>query len=459
VTNAQRPIRLAAGAIALTVVAACGSSSTPSSSSSSSSSGQKIGGAVSVWAEWTGQEQQDFLAALQPFETATGVTVNYAGKGNNTDTALSSAITGGAPPDVALVPDPGTLQTLAKQGSIQDITGVLGSLSGNYGSAWNQLATANGKIYGVWFKGANKNTIWYNPAEFTAAGISSPPTTWEQLLTDAAQLQASGVTPFSLCTDVGWPIADMWQNVYLKVAGADNYNKLATHALKWTDPTVTTSFTTLAQLFGHTAYLAGGLPGSLSNTYPQCVDKVFPKSGNPAAAMVFEADFVVSEITGNSANYVGGTTGKDGAACTADPSATPCYNFFSFPAPAADSANNGAIQGAGDVAMMVKSTPQAQALIKYLAGPDGASIWAHLGGFATANKSVPDSAYPDSVTKADAQALVNASSFVFSLDDLQGSWEHMMWADLINFLKDPSSGNTASIEATMDQQATTGLGH
>ncbi len=108
---------------------------------------------------------------------------------------------------------------------------------------------------------------------------------------------------------------------------------------------------------------------------------------------------------------------------------------------------------------MVNSTPQTQALIKYLAGPDGAAIWAHLGGFATANKAVPSNAYPDPVTQADAKALVNASSFVFSLDDLQGTWEKSMWADLINFLKDPSSGSITSIEATMDQQATAGLGH
>ena len=33
--------------------------------------------------------------------------------------------------------------------------------------------------------------------------------------------------------------------------------------------------------------------------------------------------------------------------------------------------------------MMLKDTPQTEALIKYLAGPDGAAIWAHLGGFAS----------------------------------------------------------------------------
>ena len=445
----------------LGIATACGSTSnTTSPSASSGSSSGKIGGSVTVWAEWTAQEQQDFLAALAPFTAETGITVNYQGKGNNMDTALTAAVSGGSPPDVALVPDPGTLDTLAKGGSIKDLTSVLGGLTSNFGSAWNTLASYNGKQYGVWFKGANKNTIWYNPALFTAAGISSPPTTWEQLITDAAQLKAAGTTPFSLCTDVGWPVADMWQNVYLKTAGAADYNKLATHALKWTDPTVTTAFSTLGQLFSQPSYLLGGLSGSLSNAYPACVDKVFPKPpATPKAAMVFEGDFVVSEITGNSSNYAPGTMGTGGAACTASASATPCFDFFPFPAPAADSANNSAIQGAGDVAMLLTQTPQSTALIKYLAGPEGGTIWAHLGGFASPNNQVKTSAYPDTVTQADAQALVGATSFVFSLDDLQGSWEPKMWADLLQFLQNPTSSNVSTLESTMDTQAQTALGH
>jgi len=187
--------------------------------------------------------------------------------------------------------------------------------------------------------------------------------------------------------------------------------------------------------------------------------ELFPKAGQPQAAMVFEGDFVTSEIVGNSKNYTPGTTGSGGSACTPDPSKTPCYNFFPFPAPSANSVNNSAVQGAGDVALMLKDTPQAEALIKYMAGPDGAAIWAHLGGFASPNKAVPSSSYPDPVSQADAKALVNASAFVFSLDDLQGTWEKNMWQDLLNFVKDPSSSNVASIEATMDTQATAGLGH
>jgi len=64
---------------------------------------------------------------------------------------------------------------------------VLGSEASNYGAAWNKLVTYNGKLYGVWFKAPTRNTIWYNPAEFALAGIKKTPTTWQQLLTDAAR--------------------------------------------------------------------------------------------------------------------------------------------------------------------------------------------------------------------------------------------------------------------------------
>jgi len=106
--------------------------------------------------------------------------------------------------------------------------------------------------------------------------------------------------------------------------------------------------------------------------------------------------------------------------------------------------------------MQLTATPQSTALIKYLAGPEAARsglIW----WIRQPNNQIKTSAYPDTVTQADAQALVGASSFVFSLDDLQGSWEPHMWADLLQFLQNPSSSNVATIEATMDSQATTAL--
>jgi ABC-type glycerol-3-phosphate transport system substrate-binding protein len=421
----------------------------------------KIGGSVSIWAEWTGAEQTQFEKVLQPFEKQTGVTVNYAGKGSGTmDTALEAAVKGGAPPDVALVPDPGTLKTLAQQHAIKPLGSVIGSESKDYGSAWNSLATVNGKLYGVWFKGANKNTVFYNPALFAAAGIKKNPTTWQAMLKDAAALGASGTSPVSLCTDVGWPVADLWQNLYLKINGAKDYNALAAHKMKWTSSTVTKTFDMMNQLLSNQSNLLGGTKGSLQSTYPDCVNPVFPRSGSqPQAAIVIEADFVTTQILANSKKYNAGTKGKGGAKCTANPAQTPCYNLFAFPAPSGDQANAKAIQGAGDVAMLLNSTKQAKALVKYLASPQSATVWAKLGGFASPNNKVPLSAYPDPVSREDAKELVNAKSFVFSLDDLQGSWESKMWSDMLADVKTPTSATVKSLQSTMEKQASAALGH
>ena len=457
-------MRRAAGLVAgggMLVALAVGTAGGAGVAAAANAHAAKIGGSVSMWAEWTGAEQTQIQKVLAPFTKSTGITVNYAGKGSGTmDTALVAAVKGGAPPDVALVPDPGTLDTLAHQHAIKPLGPVIGSESKNYSSAWNSLATVNGKLYGVWFKGANKNTVFYNPALFRAAGIKGTPKTWEQMLRDATALRASGATPVSLCTDVGWPVADMWQNLYLKINGAKAYNALAVHHISWLSPTVTKTFSAMNLLLSQPSDLLGGTTGALASTYPECVDKVFPRAGTqPQAAMVIEADFVTTEILANSKKYYAGPTAKGGAKCTASVAQRPCYDTFPFPAPAGHQGNNGAIQGAGDVAMMLNSTPQAKALIKYLASPSSAAIWAKLGGFASPNNKVPLSDYPDTVARADAKQLVDAKAFVFSLDDLQGSWEKAMWQDMLNDVKTPTAAEVKTLQHTMQHEATAALGH
>ena len=425
-----------------------------SSGAALASTHKKIGGSVSIWAEWTSTEQQDFKAVLQPFEDATGIRVQYTGKGSNMDTALAAAVAGGAPPAVALVPDPGTLETLAAKHAIKPLAPVIGAEARNYGPAWNKLASYKGKLYGVWFKAANKNTVYYNPAVFAASGITSTPTTWSQLLADEATIANGGTyAPVSLCTDIGWPVADLFQNLFLKLNGAVAYNRLATHTMKWSSPEVTKTFAEMTALAGpNGANLLGGMKGALADgAWPDCVSKVFPSSGSPSAAMVFEADFTTTNVP---SNYSPG----NGKSCTLSATASPCYDTFNFPAPAG-SAYTSDLQGSGDVAMLLRPTPQAKALMKYLASPSAGAIWANLGGFVSPNKKVPLSAYPDTVARADAKALTSAKAFVFSLDDLQVGWEPQLWADMLNVLQNPSASNVTTVETLMDQQAKTALGH
>ena len=85
-------------------------------------------------------EGQDFQAVLSPFESETGININYSGKGSNMDTAIDAAVAGGSPPQVALVPDPSTLIGLAKKHAIQPLAPVIGSEASDYGQRGTTLS-------------------------------------------------------------------------------------------------------------------------------------------------------------------------------------------------------------------------------------------------------------------------------------------------------------------------------
>ncbi len=54
----------------------------------------------------------------------------------------------------------------------------------NYSRGWQQLGTVDSKLYGVYFKAANKSLVWYNAAVFDNAGVSEPKT-WKEFLSTA----------------------------------------------------------------------------------------------------------------------------------------------------------------------------------------------------------------------------------------------------------------------------------
>jgi len=254
-------------------------------------------------------------------------------------------------------------------------------------------------------------------------------------------IKQSGTTPFAMCGGSGWTLTDWFENIYLRTAGIDKYNALAKHSIPWTDPSVTAAFQDMQKIFDP-ANMVGGSAGAVSTPFPDCVGQAFGSSSK--AAMLYEGDFVASVIpTVNSAMQP--ATG---------------FDFFPFP-----SINNSppSVSGGGDVAVMLKDTPQARALIKYLASPDAGRIWAHLGGFTSPNKNVPLSVYPDDISRRAAQQLVNAGdNVVFDMSDqapaafggTSGSGE---WADLQDWVRNTSDIN--GIEAKLEADAKTAYGH
>jgi alpha-glucoside transport system substrate-binding protein len=356
------------------------------------------GRSLEVAGVWSGAEQRYFERVLAGFTDRTGIRVRFTSTGEGIGTALRVRLDRASPPDVAVLPQPGLLVDLAKRGELQPIEALVGQVvDESYAPSWRHLGSVDGTLYGVWFKAANKSTVWYSPAAFRRAGVR-PPTTWEELLRVARLLSESGVTPFALAAGDGWTLTDWFENVYIRTAGPEMYDRLSRHEIPWTHPTVKAALRTMAQALPD-KYVAGGIRGAHRVDFEESVGQVFGE--RPKAAMVYEGDFVAGVITGDTRARLG----RDA-------------DFFDFPAIAGSPP---AVVGGGDVAVLLTDNPAGQELIRYLADPASAEIWARLGGFTSPNRKVDPTAYADPIVRKSAQSLTRAATFRFDLSDLQPS--------------------------------------
>ncbi len=435
---------LAAGALALSLTA-CGSGDDDNGGGDEGSQGNgtkkpatltlpKLDGeSLEVAAVWTGAEQENFKKVLAEFEKRTGAKVTFVPAQDPIINFLGSKIAGGAPPDVAMLPQPGAIKQAVDKGWAKPLGAeATKELTKNYSQGWQDIGKVGGKQYGVYYKAANKSLIWYNAQVFENAGAAEPKT-WDELLTTAQTIYDSGVTPFSVGGADGWTLTDWFENVYLSQAGPEKYDQLAKHQIKWTDPSVKEALTTLAQIWGKKDYVAGGASGALQTEFPASVTQTFTGGDQPKAGMVYEGDFVQVNIGETDAKV--GTDAK----------------VFPFPA-VGDTAP---VVSGGDAAVILKDSKAAQALATFLASPDSAAIQAKLGGFLSPNKAIDTSAYPNEVQKKMADALIAAGDdFRFDMSDqapqaFGGTPGKGEWKALQDFLKNPKdvAGAQAKLEA------------
>jgi ABC-type glycerol-3-phosphate transport system substrate-binding protein len=382
----------------LTVLAAAlavGCSAGPPASSASPGQGLR-GQRLEVAAVWSGVEQRHFELVLRAFTRQTGVSVTYTSAGYSVPAFLAARLAEGRAPDVAFLPQPGLLRRYAAEHRLVPLNGIAGGgVAANYTPAWRELGSVGGTLYGVWFKAANKSLIWYNEGVFERAGMA-PPTSVDGLVSLAQALARSGVPAFAVGGQNGWTLADWFSNLYLRLAGPARYDLLAGHRIPWTDPSVTATLRLLAEVLDPRV-IAGGPREALRTSYQQSVQQAFATP--PAAAMVFEGDFVAGIISGATRAVLG-------------------VDADVFPFPAVGQPGPTVVAG-GDAAVLMRRSAAGDALIRYLASPEGAAIWAAQGGFVSPDINVGLSVYPDAITRSIAAGLLQAGdNFRFSLSDL-----------------------------------------
>jgi ABC-type glycerol-3-phosphate transport system substrate-binding protein len=357
---------------------------------------EDVSGSITLMGIWVDAEQEAIEGVLDGFREAyPNVTVQYIPAGDELVTRLSTAIEGGNPPDLATIAQPGTIQDFAERSVIQPLDFARDAAVDNLGESVVETGSVDDTLYGIYVKAINKSTVWYNVQAFEDAGVD-PPETWEDFISAAETLNASGVPAYSLGGADGWTLTDLFENVYIRTAGVEKYDQLAAHEIPWTDQSVKDALAEMAKVYGDTDNIAGGREGALQTDNAGSIAKVL--TDEPEAAMVIEGDFVPTAVE-----------------TTLEPETG--YNVFTFP-----SINDSppAVIGAGDYVAMFEDSPASQALVEYLTSAEAAEQWASRG-IGTPNRNVDDSVYPDELVKTTAGAIGEAEIFRFDLSDLQPS--------------------------------------
>jgi raffinose/stachyose/melibiose transport system substrate-binding protein len=199
--STRKYLAVAAAAAAALTLAACGSSGSPGGGSN--------GKVTLTW--WSNANANPLLGVFQglikSYEKANpNVTITYVPIQNEQyDTKIQSALQGHKEPDIFFQRGGGFMATQAKSGQLANLTPYIknwiGELGGS-GQAWQTGSTQYGVPYDLHTVG-----FWYRKDLFAKAGITTAPTTLQDLEGDITKLKAAGVAPIAVGSKDQWPDA------------------------------------------------------------------------------------------------------------------------------------------------------------------------------------------------------------------------------------------------------------
>ncbi|MFZ0625322.1 MAG: ABC transporter substrate-binding protein [Acidimicrobiia bacterium] len=450
-------------AVLALVLAACGGSTGNETTTTAAGGGDQGGTSftdvdvsgteVSVWGAPTGDEGQSIQNTFDVYGQAEDATVTWLGS-DSFEQDLRIAVDGGSPPDMAILPQPGSICEFADKGnlvSLEDMGFDIAEMEAAHSAYIIGLGQcADGNHYAIPTNVNYKSIIWYNKPAFEAAGYEIP-TTWDELVALSQTIADSGTTPWCIGLGseaaTGWPGTDWIEDIMVRTAGADVYNQWVNHEIPFNDPAVKTAFDTAAEIWFADGFVLGGIDGVSAIDFRDAPDPMF--NDPPSCLLHRQASFI--------ANFFpeGVVPGTDA-------------DFFDFPA--IDTSLPAAAMGGGELAIVFNNRPEVVAFLDAYAGPDLQCVQASPTGDGTngngtadlaapierisANANTPNDCYESDTVKKQAAAVataLGANGFVFDASDLMPSevGQGSFWTGMVDWTRGtPTQEVLDTIEAS-----------
>lgn len=365
--------------------------------------GMYSGKVVTMAGPFTDQDEVVFNDSIKAFEDATGIDIQYTGS-KEFEASINIRLDGGDRPDIVDYPQPGLLRYAVEKGYAIDMNTLINPdwIKTNYSQAWQDLATMTGPngdiVAGIWARANGKSFVFYPKKAFDEAGYTVP-TTWDEMMQLTADIASDGDTPWCIGIEsgaaTGWTMTDWIEDLMLRVAGADAYDKWVAGELKFDSPEMNEVLDYIEAIWFNDAYVYGGraaiptinfgdAPKPMFENPPKCW---FNRQGN------FVTTFFPEEAV----------PGVD-------------YSFFYLPGIKEE--HGSPVLGAGDIYAVFNDRPEVRAVIQYFSTGESLKVWVEQGGAILTHNDADLEWYVDPVTRGVAETIRNATTFRFDGSDM-----------------------------------------
>ncbi|MDG4819947.1 ABC transporter substrate-binding protein [Micromonospora sp. WMMD956] len=374
-------------------------------------------------------EAWPFLAVLDAFTAETGITYTYQGT-RDVSQVLRSGVDRGRPPDVAVLPRLNDLKAYVRSGDLFPLDDVVPA--GEAGLAPQLLrlpppGAATARVYGLSVAVHAKSLIWHRTNAPGGPTVSSPPATWAELVALTRALDDRGGAPWCLGMgsqpQSGWPGTDWIEDILLHRSGQTVYQRWAAGQQAWTSPEVRGAW----QAWGALVGAGRGTPNPLLVNFDVAGPGMF---GSPPTCFL---DHQASFIVGSYRRFLDGRP-----AGSAPGRPTPEFDFF--PSPAFGPGDPPVREVSEDVVGMFADSPQARALIRFLAGERARQVWREASGHLafTLNAATDAAAYPDGLPRRIARTLATGTLCRDASDMMPAAMTAAFHSAVLQYLADPA---------------------
>ena len=417
--------RLATMATVLTIsmlAAACGDDK----KSSDSGSGDKPfdGKTVTILSSIRDVEAERLESAWAAFEAETGIDIKHEGSATFEDD-IKLRVDGGDSPDLAFVPQPGLLATLVGGGKVVPLTNLQADVEANDIAGWVGFGSVGGKFYAPPFGANIKSLVWYSPTAFKDAGYEIP-TTWQAMIDLSQKIVDDGGTPWCVGAEsggaTGWVLTDWVEDVVLRTAGAETYDKWVAHEIPFNDPAIVAAVDAVGDIIKNDDFVLDGAQSIPSTS--------FQEAGLPlldgGCFMHRQASFYGNQFP------EGTTKGPDGQ-----------VNAFYLPTVNADDPK--VMLGGGELITAFSDAPEVEAVAKFLTSAEYADARLALGNWLSPNKKANIALVTDPLEQTFASLLASSDVFRFDGSDLMPGpvGAGTFWSEMVEWVV----GNATTDEA------------